>query len=206
VPAHQAEAVSPYLARQSPLAVYMFRSTRATLRAYQERGLFQGLPSRDPDDVPVAFRTETERTLYHRIDELCSRFYRLAEFPPDERSGVGFLMAVFRKRLASSFAAFQKSLERRRDLIAPSSTTSPISTSACENRRERLRKMKRRMTRRMSGLSSTESGNACCDDTVILTDEMIWSGSNSTSKSTSLRSPRSLWTANSRPSRTAYIG
>ena len=118
VPAHQAEAVSPYLARQSPLAVYMFRSTRATLRAYQERGLIQGLPSREPEDVPVAFRTEMEHTLYHRIDELCRRFYRLADLPPDERSGVGFLMAVFRKRLASSFAAFQKSLERRRDLIA----------------------------------------------------------------------------------------
>jgi hypothetical protein len=115
---HQAEAVTPYLARQSPLAVYMFRSTRATLRAYQERGLVQGLASRAPEDVPVAFRTETERRLYHRIDELCSRFYRLAELSPDERSGVGFLMAVFRKRLASSFAAFQKSLERRRDLIA----------------------------------------------------------------------------------------
>jgi SNF2 family DNA or RNA helicase len=58
-----------------------------------------------------------ERTLYHRIDELCQHFYRLADLPPDERSGVGFLMAVFRKRLASSFAAFRKSLERRRDLI-----------------------------------------------------------------------------------------
>ena len=31
---------------------------------------------------------------------------------------MGFLMAVFRKRLASCFAAFQHSLERRRDLIA----------------------------------------------------------------------------------------
>src|SRR5262249_28844565 len=36
---------------------------------------------------------------------------------PEERSGVGFLMAVFRKRLASSFYALQRSLERRRDLI-----------------------------------------------------------------------------------------
>lgn len=118
MPGHQAEAVTPYLARQSPLAVYMFRATRATLRAYQERGLVRGLARRNPEDVPVAFRTEMERALYHRIDELCGRFYRLADLPPDERSGVGFLMAVFRKRLASSFAAFQKSLERRRDLIA----------------------------------------------------------------------------------------
>jgi superfamily II DNA/RNA helicase len=114
---HQAEAISPYLARQSPLAVYMFRSTRATLRAYQERGLVRGLATRNPEDSPVTFRTETERRLYRRIDELCSQFYRLADLAPDERSGVGFLMAVFRKRLASSFAAFQKSLERRRDLI-----------------------------------------------------------------------------------------
>jgi ERCC4-related helicase len=117
MPGHQAQAISPYLARQSPLAVYMFRATRATLRAYQERGLVQGLARRDPEDVPVAFRTEMERQLYHRIDELCSHFYWLADLSPDERSGIGFLMAVFRKRLASSFIAFQKSLDRRRDLI-----------------------------------------------------------------------------------------
>jgi Helicase conserved C-terminal domain len=95
----------------------MFRATRATLRAYQERGLVRGLARRDPEDMSVAFRTEMERRLYHRIDELCSRFYRLADLSPDERSGIGFLLAVFRKRLASSFAAFRKSLERRRALI-----------------------------------------------------------------------------------------
>jgi len=115
---HQAEALTPYLARQTPLAVYMFRHTRATLRAYAERGLLTSLATRRPEDVPVAFQTEIERHLYQRIDELCSRFYRLAELPAEERSGVGFLMAVFRKRLASSFVALQRSLERRRDLIA----------------------------------------------------------------------------------------
>jgi len=88
----QAEAMTPYLARQTPLAVYMFRHTRATLRAYQERGLIHGLAVRRPEDVPVAFRTDQERTLYDRIDELCSQFYRLADLPPGERSGVGFLM------------------------------------------------------------------------------------------------------------------
>jgi hypothetical protein len=48
---------------------------------------------------------------------MCSRFYRLADLQPEERSGVGFLMAVFRKRLSSSFAAFRNSLERRKALI-----------------------------------------------------------------------------------------
>lgn len=115
----QAEGMTPYLARQTPLAVHMFRHTRQTLQAYRERGLLTvGLAERQPEDVPVTFQSNEEQALYSRIDELCSRFYRLAEVEPDERSGVGFLMAVFRKRLSSSFASFRKSLERRRDLIA----------------------------------------------------------------------------------------
>ena len=115
----QAEGMTPYLARQTPLAVHMFRHTRQTLRAYRDRGLLRaGLADRKPEDVPVTFQSAEEEQLYKRIDELCSKFYRLAEVEPDERSGVGFLMAVFRKRLASSFAAFRKSLERRRDLVA----------------------------------------------------------------------------------------
>ncbi len=51
------------------------------------------------------------------IDELCGKLYRLADIPREERNGLGFLMAVFRKRLASSFVAFQMNHERRRDLI-----------------------------------------------------------------------------------------
>src|SRR5262249_20593949 len=114
----QAEGMTPYLTRQTPLAVFMFRHTRATLRAYQERRIAKGgLARREPEDIPVVFETDTERALYNRIDDLCSHFYRLADLPAAERGGVGFLMAVFRKRLASCFVAFQRSLERRRGLI-----------------------------------------------------------------------------------------
>jgi hypothetical protein len=114
---NQAEGMSPFLSRETPLAVHMFRHTRATLRAYQERGLISALAVRIPKDIPVEFQTEKEKELYSRIDELCSKFYRLADLPEDERKGVGFLMAVFRKRLASSFSAFTKSLVRRREVI-----------------------------------------------------------------------------------------
>ena len=69
-----------------------------------------GLALRQPEDIPVGFRSGTERALYNRIDDLCSHFYRLADLPAAERSGVGFLMAVFRKRLASCFVAFQRRL------------------------------------------------------------------------------------------------
>jgi len=117
LPGNRAEAMTPLLSRQTPLGVFTFRHTRATLRAYQERGLVQGLATRVPRDAPVDFMTTEERQAYARIDQLCLQFYRLADVAPGERSGVGFLMAVFRKRLASSFTAFHKSLERRRDLI-----------------------------------------------------------------------------------------
>lgn len=54
ITAQQAEAMTPYLARQTPLAVHMFRHTRQTLRAYKERGLLPGgLAVREPEDVPV---------------------------------------------------------------------------------------------------------------------------------------------------------
>ena len=60
--APQAEAMTPYLARQTPLAVHMFRHTRQTLRAYKERGLLRaGLAVREPEDVPVAFQTAAEK-------------------------------------------------------------------------------------------------------------------------------------------------
>jgi len=113
----EANALVAELARQTPLAVSMFRHTRATLRAYAERGLVAQLARREPVDAAVSFQTAAERDLYVRIDDLCSHFYRLADLPPEERAGVGFLMAVFRKRLSSSFAAFRCSLERRLNTI-----------------------------------------------------------------------------------------
>ena len=56
--------MTPYLARQTPLAVHMFRHTRQTLRAYRERGLLKaGLADRQPEDVPVAFQSTAEEAV-----------------------------------------------------------------------------------------------------------------------------------------------
>ena len=113
----RASALAYALSRQTPLSVYMFRHTRTTLRAYQEKGMVQGLAKRVPEDAPVDFSDERERELYAKIDDFCRDFYRLADVPAEQRAGLGFLMAVFRKRLSSSFEAFKKSLARRKSLI-----------------------------------------------------------------------------------------
>ena len=142
----------------------MFRHTRATLRAYQERGMVQGgLARRQPRTSQVGFQTDTERALYNRIDDLCSHFYRLADLPAAERSGVGFLMAVFRKRLASCFVAFQRSLDRRRDLIAAIQQ----GLTDFDAQRELDRDVSdddedEDLTRRTSPLSLTGSTNVSC--------------------------------------------
>src|SRR5215510_14309193 len=76
ITAAQAEGITPHLTRQTPLAVFMFRHTRATLRAYQELGMVQGgLARRKPEDIPVVFQTDSKRALYNRINDLCRRFY-----------------------------------------------------------------------------------------------------------------------------------
>jgi superfamily II DNA or RNA helicase len=133
----RARALTPFLARQSPLAVHMFRYTRTTLREYQRRGLLAGsVPYRDPVDVPIAFADAREQELYDRIDELCERFYRLLDYPESQRQGLGFLRAVFRKRLASSFYAFQKTLERRRSFLLQAQYGSVDSTLVTDLTRE----------------------------------------------------------------------
>src|SRR5215471_18901326 len=116
---------------------FMFRYARTTLNAYQEREMVKGgLATREPEDIPVVFQTDTERALYNRIDDLCSHFYRLADLPAAERGGAGFLMAVFRKRLASCFVAFQRSLERRRDLITAIQQGLADVDAQCDLRRD----------------------------------------------------------------------
>ena len=112
----EASSLARRLVRQTPLGVFMFRHTRATLRRYVAEGLLQApVPTRDPEDRVVAFSNPAEEELYRRIDRYCEEFYRALD--PDSRGGMGFLVAVYRKRLTSSFTALIKSLERRIALL-----------------------------------------------------------------------------------------
>lgn len=96
--------------RHTPLRRLMFRHTRALLRRYAERGLLEArIPTRKPRPVWIEM-TSAERSLYERIEEYISAFYGRYEA---ERPGLGFVMAIYRRRLTSSFFAVRCSLERR---------------------------------------------------------------------------------------------
>jgi ERCC4-related helicase len=100
--------------RHTPLRQYMFRNTRDLLREYVAQGLLDAnVPNRVPEPVWIPMRAE-EQDLYERIEEYISQFYRKYEA---KRSGLGFVMTVYRRRLTSSFYAVRKSLERRLEFL-----------------------------------------------------------------------------------------
>ena len=177
---HTSDATGPIYVPPHPRA----------LRAYQERGIVEGgLARREPEDIPVVFQTDTERVLYHRIDDLCSHFYRLADLPPAERGGVGFLMAVFRKRLASCFVAFQRSLERRRDLVAAIQQGLSDVDVGYELDRD-VSEDDEDEDDETDILSSTGSAAISCGYTRTRGDERRWKLNGSTCKTTSQRLTR----------------
>src|SRR5690606_17235789 len=55
--------------------------------------------------------TPAERAVYDAVEEYISRTYNQAA--EDKRSAVGFVMTIYRRRLASSFYALRRTLEAR---------------------------------------------------------------------------------------------
>jgi len=100
--------------RASPIGRRMFRTTRETLRRYQEAGILkENVPERNPEPTFIRM-TEQEWALYGRVEDYVSDYYQRFEA---KRQGLGFVVTVYRRRLTSSFAALRRSLERRRDFL-----------------------------------------------------------------------------------------
>lgn len=89
----------------SPLHKRMVRNTRDLLRRYK-----LPIPKRDPREVVVEM-TPAESTLYGAVEDFISDTYKAAA--REKRSAVGFVMTVYRRRLASSFEALKRTLNGR---------------------------------------------------------------------------------------------
>jgi hypothetical protein len=83
----------------------MVRNTRELLRRYK-----LPVPKRDPREVVVEM-TPAESALYTAVEDFIGDAYRAAS--PEKRSAVGFVMTVYRRRLASSFEALNRTLNGR---------------------------------------------------------------------------------------------
>ncbi len=103
------------LYRMSPIYQLTCRNTRNLLRLYRNRGVTKiRVPERSLEDpVSVSF-TGLERRLYDAIEsEYVRPFYRDYAKAGLPRHGVGFILTIYRKRAASSWAALEKSFRRR---------------------------------------------------------------------------------------------
>jgi SNF2 family DNA or RNA helicase len=98
-------AAARLLQAASPLRHRMVRNTRELLRRYE-----LPVPRRDPREVVVEM-TAGEAALYTAVEDFIGDAYRSAS--PEKRSAVGFVMTVYRRRLASSFEALKRTLNGR---------------------------------------------------------------------------------------------
>ena len=96
----------------TPVRRLISRHTRELLRQYATAGVLStAIADRQVQDRFVAM-SQAERSLYEAVDAYVSTTYKRAA--KAERSAVGFVMTIYRRRLASSFAALSATLAKRR--------------------------------------------------------------------------------------------
>ncbi len=95
----------------SPTQVLISRHTRSLLRAYHRQGrLGTNIATREVRDLLVDL-SPAERALYEEVENYISETYNQASL--DARNAIGFVMTIYRRRLASSFQALSCTLKNR---------------------------------------------------------------------------------------------
>jgi hypothetical protein len=92
----------------TPVRKLVSRHTRELLRRYYKEGkLTTPIADRSVGDEFIQMSPE-ERALYEEVENYISRCYNAAS--AKERTAVGFVMTIYRRRLASSFFALRETL------------------------------------------------------------------------------------------------
>jgi SNF2 family DNA or RNA helicase len=99
------------LRQNSPVGRLISRNTRDLLRRYYRDGLISTpIADREVDDRFLVM-SDDERYIYDLVETYIRETYNKAS--ASARTAVGFVMTIYRKRLASSFYALTKTLEKR---------------------------------------------------------------------------------------------
>jgi len=97
--------------RWTPVQGLISRHSRTLLRAYKQQGAMDlAIGTRHVDDRFLE-STPAERALYDAVEDFISTQY--AQASGQKKSAVGFVMTIYRRRLASSVAALVSTLEKR---------------------------------------------------------------------------------------------
>ena len=100
----------------TPVRRLISRHTRELLRAYFRSGKMDtAIAERKVQDQFLEL-TPAERALYEAVEDYISTTYNKAR--AEERNAVGFIMTVYRRRLASSFTALRETLRKRGEALS----------------------------------------------------------------------------------------
>jgi SNF2 family DNA or RNA helicase len=114
----------------SPLRWRMVRHTRELLRSYRRAGKLElPIAEREVKDIPVEM-TPAESALYAQVEDYISETYSKAA--SDKRTAIGFVMTVYRRRLASSFEALKRTLNARLEKLGLSEEDVSLDEAADE--------------------------------------------------------------------------
>ena len=114
--ADERRAALALMRAHTPIRHLVSRHTRQLLRRYAQKGLLHApIANRAVEDRFVRM-TAAERALYEDVEAYISNTYNQATAA--ERSAVGFVMTIYRRRVASSFAALRRTFEKRLEAMA----------------------------------------------------------------------------------------
>ncbi len=109
------QAVLRLLKAATPVRRLISRHTRRLLRKYFETGkITTPIATREVEDRFVSL-SEEEAKVYRAVEEYISTTYNNAA--KEKRTAVGFVMTIYRRRLASSFFALAQTLENRLEAL-----------------------------------------------------------------------------------------
>jgi len=115
------------LARQaSPVSCLISRHTRALLRRYHERGLIATRVATRIVEDRFLDMSEGEAALYAELEDYITQTYNQAA--QAERSAIGFVLTIYRRRLASSIRALVLTLEKHLEAVRRGSATPDLLT------------------------------------------------------------------------------
>lgn len=105
------DAALRILRQNSPVGRLISRNTRDLLRRYYKEGrISTPIADREVDDRFLNM-SDDERHIYELVEVYIRETYNKAS--ASTKTAVGFVMTIYRKRLASSFYALTKTLEKR---------------------------------------------------------------------------------------------
>ncbi len=116
-----------FMRAQSPIGRLISRHTRDLLRRYHKAGKMETpIADREVEDRFVTMSDDEER-IYDAVDDYISTTYNQAS--AKEKNAVGFVMTIYRRRLASSFYALRQTLEDRLGAMQTGKAPSPRDTA-----------------------------------------------------------------------------